>query len=696
MPQIINTNISSLTAQRNLNNAQSDNAQALNRLSSGLRINSSKDDAAGLAISTRFESQISGLNVATRNAGDGVSLAQTAEGALDSITTNLSRLRELAVQSANATNSDVDRVALNEEAAQIIEEVGRISDQTNFNGVKLLNGDFQAQSFQVGANVGETIDVNIGAVTTSTLGAAESAGISSNVSKTALTAGVAAETTALVAGDLAINGISIGASSGSADTASTDKVASSAIAKAAAINAVSDQTGVTATADKNTVEGTSITGAITGANGDITINDVTINIAFADAAAGEGVRNELNKVADTINAKQVATGVTAAVVTTDDGYRIDLTAADGRNIALGDDGAIGTATLGMAASGAAAAEEVYTGNVTLTSNDGSDITLTSVTGNIDNAGFEEGTFSGTTGGVSGDASNIQTDGRAALVAGDLTINGVGVGQSYAADDTASTANSDASAISVAAAINRVSDSTGVTAEAGVNTVYSGDIAAAGAANLDINGVTIEIADGTDISGQLTNTVDAINAKSGQTGITAEALDGDSFKLVAADGRNIDISGINGDVGSIVANTHVAGVVLSSAGEFTLGSDTGDIENVGLNVGTYGGSESGTLLKDVDISTVDGANAAIQAVDNALAQVNSERAALGAIQNRFDNTISSNQINSENLSAANSRIKDADFAAETAALSRSSVLQQAGISILAQANAQPQQVLSLLG
>lgn len=695
MPQIINTNINSLTAQRNLNNAQSDNAQALNRLSSGLRINSSKDDAAGLAISTRFESQISGLNVATRNAGDGVSLAQTAEGGLDSITSNLSRLRELAVQSANATNTDVDREALNAEASQIIEEIGRISDQTNFNGVKLLNGGFQAQTFQVGANVGETIDVNIAEVTTSTLGSAATAGITSNVSKAPLTVGVGAEVLELVAGDLNINGIAVGASSAAADTSSSNKQASSAIAKAAAINAVSDQTGVTATAAENTVEGTSITANMTAAAGNVSINGVTIDIQVAAATAGEGVRNELGKVADALNAKAEATGVTAAVVTTDDGFRIDLTAADGRNIELGQ-ATVTTAALGMAAGGAAGAEEVYVGNVTLVSNDGSDIKITSTTGNIDNAGLEEGTYSGTNGGVVGDASTVAS-GRVALVSGDLTINGTNVGQSFASDDTASTANSDASAISVAAAINRVSDTTGVTAEAGENTLYSGDITVTTAGQIDINGVTIDIAAGADVATKVTNAIDAINAKSGQTGVTAEVLDGNSYKLVAADGRNIEIGGggAANDEG-FVDSVNVASVVLKSAGSFTLGSETGDIENVGLNVGTYGGSESGTLLKDVDISTVAGANAAIKAVDNALTQVNKERANLGAIQNRFDNTISSNQINSENLSAANSRIKDADFAAETAALSRSSVLQQAGISILAQANAAPQQVLSLLG
>ena len=685
----------SLTAQRNLNSSQSAGNDAMTRLSSGLRINSAKDDAAGLAISTRFESQIGGLNVATRNAGDGVSLAQTAEGSLQSMSDSLSRLRELAVQSANATNSDVDREALNAEAQQIIDEVDQLSQQANFNGVKLLDGSFQDQQFQTGANVGETINVSIAEASINTLGAADTAGISSNIDKTGVGADDAANSSALVAGDLVINGIAVGASSGTDDTASTDLQAASSISKAAAINAVSDQTGVTATVDENTVEGTSIAGALTAANGAITINDVSFDIDYGATAAGEPVRNELNKIAETINAKADATGVSATVVTTDDGFRIDLTAEDGRNIALGDDGALGADTFGLAPSDAAGSELTYTGNVTLVSDDGSDITITSTTGDIDNAGFEEGTFSGNNGGVVGDAS-ATSDGRAALVAGDLTINGVGVGQSFASDDTASTTDSDASAISIAAAINRVSDNTGVTAEAGVNTVYSGDIAAAGAGNMDINGVNIEIAVGTDVASQLTNTIDAINAVAGQTGVTAEALDGDSYKMVAVDGRNIDIANSAGEVGGITDDTNIAGVVLTSAGEFTLGSETGDIENLGLNVGTYGGSESGTLLKDVDISTVAGANAAITAVDNALADISSQQADLGAIQNRFDNTMSSNQLNSENLSAANSRIKDADFAAETAALSRASVLQQAGISILAQANAQPQQVLSLLG
>lgn len=161
MPQVINTNIASLNAQRNLNDSQRDANVAFERLSSGLRINSAKDDAAGLAISTRFESQISGLNVAQRNASDGISLAQTTEGALAEVINNLQRVRDLAVQSANATNSASDRIALDQEVQQRIDEIARIADQTTFNGLKVLDGSFGERTFQVGANSGDTISVDL-------------------------------------------------------------------------------------------------------------------------------------------------------------------------------------------------------------------------------------------------------------------------------------------------------------------------------------------------------------------------------------------------------------------------------------------------------------------------------------------------------------------------------------------------------
>src|SRR4051794_6481355 len=159
MALVINTNVMSLNAQRNLSTSGNQLATSLQRLSSGLRINSAKDDAAGLAISDRMTTQISGLNQAGRNANDGISLSQTTEGALQELTNNLQRIRELAVQSANATNSDSDRGALDQEVQQRIAEISRIAAQTSFNGRKVLDGSFGGATFQVGANVGETISL---------------------------------------------------------------------------------------------------------------------------------------------------------------------------------------------------------------------------------------------------------------------------------------------------------------------------------------------------------------------------------------------------------------------------------------------------------------------------------------------------------------------------------------------------------
>lgn len=161
MPQVINTNVMSLNAQRNLSTSGGALATALQRLSSGLRINSAKDDAAGLAIAERFTTQIRGLNQAARNANDGISLAQTGEGALAEITNNLQRIRELAVQSANSTNSVSDREALNQEVEQRLAEIERVASQTSFNGQKILDGSFGTAAFQVGANAGETISIGL-------------------------------------------------------------------------------------------------------------------------------------------------------------------------------------------------------------------------------------------------------------------------------------------------------------------------------------------------------------------------------------------------------------------------------------------------------------------------------------------------------------------------------------------------------
>ena len=271
MPQVINTNIASLTAQRNLNNSQSSLNTSLQRLSSGLRINSAKDDAAGLAISERFSAQIRGLNQAARNANDGVSLAQTAEGALAEVTNNLQRIRELAVQSSNATNSQSDRDALQTEVTQLLNEIDRVADSTEFNGVKLLDGSFTGAVFQVGANAGETI--TIASTTDANTAALGSASTNTTAGLSVAASGLTGFATALIAGDFTINGTDIGAIAGAGSAAER------AGQMVNAINNVSQTTGVGASYD--------------GATGQLSLNsDAAFTIAgTANAAIETGFAN---------------------------------------------------------------------------------------------------------------------------------------------------------------------------------------------------------------------------------------------------------------------------------------------------------------------------------------------------------------------------------------------------------------------
>ena len=695
MPQIINTNLSSLTAQRNLDNTQAEGLTALARLSSGLRINSARDDAAGLAISTRFTAQVRGLGVAIRNANDGISLAQTAEGALGAMTESLQRLRELALQSANATNSDSDRQALNAEAKQLINELSRVSEQTNFNGRKLLDGSF-ASSVQIGTNVGETVGFSINEVSTDTLGGGIGAGISA-----------VGDANAIANGDLTINGVAISPSSAADDTASTDNSDASAISKVAAINRVTDETNVRAEVNTNTAAGTAMTGLAATA-GTVTINDVAISVNTTTDGA-----TTRSSVVTAINAVSDRTGVTA-VDTGSDATGITLEAADGRNIEVALTTVTGALT-GLTGDG------TYEGGYTLVSVDGSDITIDggdgSGSGSVSNAGLTTGVFGGTTAAVTSTAQAGATLNN--LVAGDLEINGVSVGATLSSDDTASSTDNDASAIALAAAINRVSDQSGVRAEVNATELVGGSaaqVAAAVTATLTINGVSAgditTLAGAANDESNRTTAIDAINAISGQTGVIASD-NGTSITLTAADGRNIsvlveseafgDAIGLDIDVDGIytggTAEAATGTITLESAEAFEVaaGTTNGDsgVTNVGLEQGTFGGASNGQFLSEIDISSLEGAESALTAVDNALDAVNRERANLGAIQNRLDSTVTSLAINVENLTAARSRILDADFAKETAELSRTQVLQQAGVSILAQANAQPQLVLSLL-
>ena len=256
---IINTNVMSLNSQRNLATNSASLATTIQRLSSGLRINSAKDDAAGLAISERFSTQIRGMNQAARNANDGISLAQTAEGALGEIGNNLQRIRELAVQSRNATNSDDDRAALQKEVAQLKSEIDRVADQTSFNGTKLLDGSFTAQAFQIGANQGQTITVdNITDANIASLGSWTEPATTTYTQTTAS----AVATDATLGMSIDINGVTISTADGAAD----------ATAAAAAFKTAFD----TAKADPLN---TALANVTMASDGKVTSTDATLTLA---------------------------------------------------------------------------------------------------------------------------------------------------------------------------------------------------------------------------------------------------------------------------------------------------------------------------------------------------------------------------------------------------------------------------------
>lgn len=499
MPQIINTNTASLNAQRNLNASQRDADTTLQRLSSGLRINSAKDDAAGLAISERFTSQIKGLNQAIRNANDGISLAQTAEGALGEAGNILQRMRELAVQSANATNSASDRNALQAEVNQLKEELERIATTTEFNGLKLLDGTFQAQKFQAGANENQTISVSISG-------------------------------------------------------ARTESLANNTVNEA---NATPDVGSGSATAP-----GT----APPNANG-IAQQNITVSSSLDTAIIAVGAGDSAEDIATAINREAATTGVKASART--------------------------TATLSnLAAPGT--------------------VSLTLVNG------AQEST-------ISAQISDI--------------------------DDLAPLARE----------INSASGQTGITAEVDNGTLTL----------IQENGRDIVLKDFTTNAPAATDTVDF----QGSADTAATQLESGADDSIRASGELTFDSAVSFAVSSSVDATN--GSVFNNAVADTAIGSTPE------------------TVAEVDISNFDGATSALSILDAALETISGIRADLGAAQNRLESTIANLSTTSENLTAARSRIQDADFAAESAELARTQVLQQAGLSVLAQANARPQQVLQLL-
>jgi len=612
MPQVINTNVASLNAQRNLTTSQGQLATALQRLSSGLRINSAKDDAAGLAISERFTTQIRGLNQAVRNANDGISLAQTAEGALGETGNALQRIRELAIQSANSTNSASDRAALNAESAQLLAEIQRNGLTTQFNGQNILDGTFSSAQFQVGANANQTISFGITGATTNLLGAYQA-------TSTAVTS------SAFDGAGFTINGVEVGVS---AATSAAGVTADSATAKATAINSKTNQTGVSATA-ASSVQGSAPIARSSLSNGALVINGVSVGAIARDANAVTQGRS----AATAINAVTNQTGVTA-IADASTGA-LTLSTSDGRNIAL-------TSSAGTAA-----------GATAIFNATGLDVSVgANPTGND--------TFSLQIGG----AFDLSSPGAGSLTEGDSFVLD-GVTYEFTTDATITSGN-----VAVTVADGNTATQVATALSAAINAQYA------------LGNTSVSSTPTTDTLALVNNKLGANGTLAGYSetgvvgggGVGALVQGAETAGTNAADGTGITTRGT---------------ITLSSAANFTLGG--ADLAFGGLATA----APALTRLDTVNISTVQGANAAIAVLDGALSQVTSIRADLGAVQNRFSSTVANLTTTAENLSAARSRILDADFAAETASLTRAQILQQAGTAILAQANAIPQNVLSLL-
>ncbi len=487
MALTVNTNIASLNTQRNLSNSSNALQTSMQRLSTGSRINSAKDDAAGLQISNRLTSQINGLGVAVRNANDGISLSQTAEGALQQSTNLLQRMRDLALQSANDSNSATDRASLQKEVTQLKNELTRIAETTSFGGRKLLDGSFGTAQFQVGANANETIGVTLSSAKATNLGANRtlSAGLSAGASTAAATpTSLVAAQTLTVTGGTGTETVTVGAGDSSK-------------AIVAAVNAKTANTGVSASALTRAQ-----LGGFAAGTSSFSLNGQAISANISNASDLSGLASKINEFAST-------TGVTAV----SNGNTMDLVAADGSNIAIADyaNSTTGNQTI-----------TVQGRNTDNTANFGASRTLTE-------GGTEDST----------------------LVQGEITFN-----------------------------------------SSGSHTVSSSD---------------------------------ATNS------------------LLVAQNNTSTLASVN----------------------------------------------------SISVGSREGANSAIAIIDGALASIDDQRSSLGAVQNRFDNTIANLQNIGENVSAARGRIQDTDFAAETANLSKNQILQQAGTAILAQAKQLPQAVLSLL-
>jgi len=737
----INTNVNALFAQASLSANTVAQTTAMQQLSTGMRINSSKDDAAGLAIATRMNSNVRGLAVAIRNASDGISMAQTAESSLGSVVNMLQRMRELSVQSVNGTLTSQNRANMQIEVGQLVSEIDNISKTANFNGIKLFDGSAASVVLQTNVNSGDVVKMSLVQMNSRSLGLGNRSALMAQ-GFDSLTTSANALAKAISSGDLVLNGVVIGSSIAADDNASNSDKESSAIAKVAAINRSSSISGVLAKVGQTVASGVAMVVGTAGNSGTLTINGVTTGVITLKGNMGQ----DRSSAVDAINAISGATGV-HAVDTGSDSLGVQLVADDGRNIttfakATGSAATFAAASIGVntnvyGAGSVVGNVAIFTGTFSLESTTGSPITIgTQVSGNISNSGLSVGSYAPNTSYLTTtprvNADTASAGGALTLNAGDIMINGFAIAASIASDDTASDVKAlgskkEASAIAIAAAINKSSTQTGVRAVANANQVVGSGFAAQStvAGTLYINGIPININAQTATTKAI-DIVSAINTVAGASGVIATD-NGSGITLTAEDGRNIALATntagtltleslglvapksastngqtplLNTGVGTEGARVNYGGVTLVSDKSFTItgGANTNALTHLralGLQEGSYGGSNNGIKIGDLNISTVGGANDALGAVDAALAQISDMRSNLGAIQNRLQSAIENLTTTSNNMQQSVSRIADTDYSTSTSALSRAQIINQAATAMLAQANQQSQLVLQLL-
>ena len=696
MSMVIGTNISSLTAQRHLASSKNDMENAMERLASGSRINSSRDDAAGMSISGRMESQISGLNQGIRNANDGIALAQSAEGALDETTSILQRMRDLSVQASSDTLTTSDRSSIQSELTALTSEIDRISSSTTFNNKALLDGSASALQFQVGSGAGQSVSLSVASASAANLGLADggATGAANAINGTRMSTAVG-----LFENSVEINGqnwatdntplTAVGASMTVTDAngISVAALASTADGVAAIINEGTSTHGAVATASNKLVS-TGFTGSVTTSVDSMTINGTTID----DSDSLETLIANINKA---------GTGVTATA-TTGTGY--ELTNTTGENIVVG-----GTVT----GSGLTAA--TYIGYLSLSNTDGSATTITKGSystaedANVNTLGFNARSAASTL-----ETKDI-TGGKLILGTDDLTLNGVSIGAS-------TTAATNETAASLAAHLNTYSSSTNVQATASSQVTLNMSVTNVG----DAYATVASASDTITVNGVVTTltanmTMDALvtqfNTDHAATGIVA-AADNGGLVLTSELGDTIGVQektllnitsytladGSTQAIGAVDTNIDFFGnlKLVNTAGgdiKFDTGSQTDaelttTLAKLGMTL-QGDASAASTSGAAVSVATSASASAAITAIDAALEKVFASRGDLGAFQNRLDHTVSNLRNVSENTAFSKSQIQDTDFATESANLAKAQVLQQAGTAMLAQANASGQSVLSLL-